>query len=65
MVRDAGFSPKPAVEMDAESGLRVRFGLAQADDLVAGFELAAFLKHFDPLKAFEDVAFRGNGAGSL
>ena len=45
--------------------LRVGLCLAQAHDLVALLEQAAFFQHFHPLKAFEDVAFRRDGAGSF
>ena len=43
--------------------LRVRFGLAEAGDAVAGFPLAALFKDFDALEALHNVAFCASGAG--
>jgi len=46
-------------------GLGVGLGLAEADDFIPGFELAAFLEQFDALKALQNVAFSRDGAGSF
>ena len=43
----------------------VRLGLAKPDDFVARLELPAFFKKLDPLEAFQDVSFRGNGADAF
>jgi hypothetical protein len=49
----------------AARGLRLGLGLAEADDFVAVLELAALAEELDTLKALEDVAFGGDGAGAF
>src|SRR5438067_3635744 len=45
--------------------LHVGLGLAQADDFVARFELAALFEQLDSLETFKHVAFGGDGAGAF
>ena len=44
--------------------LGFRLGLAEADDAVAVFPLAAFFEDFDAFETLEDVALCAEGAGS-
>jgi hypothetical protein len=46
------------------SALGVRFGFGEADNFTAFLPLTAFLEQFDPLETLQNVALRGDGAGS-
>src|SRR3954454_21595907 len=47
------------------TGLDVGLGLRQAEDLLAGLPLAALLEQLDPFETFQNVSFRGDGAGAF
>ena len=46
------------------SALRVRLCFGKTDNLAAFFPLTAFLEQFHALETLQNVAFRGDGAGS-
>jgi hypothetical protein len=49
----------------ADCGLGVGLGLAETENFVTGLPLAPALEDFDALEALQDVAFCGDGAGTL
>jgi hypothetical protein len=42
---------------------RIRLGFWEANNFAAFLPLSAFLEKLDPLKAFQDIALGGDGAG--
>ena len=53
----------PRIDEERASGFRLR--LAQANHFVTRLVLTAFLKQLDTLKALENIAFGGDGAGAF